>query len=989
MPNNVDHLVEEGSVEKSSRAYQLLFAKQIYESGTQKALQQPLRLDYQAALGEQVIEQAELPVIESFETDCRQYQSVYRSELFGSGRVDKARLLDEQQQLRLGEVVVQQLAKAMHQEFHHACELYREIYAIDLRDDGQLDEDALFSEQNRWGLGLSIAQAIASTEQSTFTTDWKEYYHVAAQTIHQFGQLESEQLRVLQLKYGFGPSLLEQIHADVRAGFQSHLQTYQQQFLDMLRHNGSISDVEQERLEGLRQSLGNINPTLVAEFEQESIETHQHNMTAYAEEAHQVIGQFTDGNLERATPEEQESLMALSHWYDLSPGIAAQIEQAVRTELIAQEANQQDAISSDSTDDAGVPVEDRQSTAPLSVQTSADSDLNNTLIESEVKASTFVLTEADAETSDISQTSSDLASSEDNLTENSVAEPDVVAANAESDVAASVGTIDVLEDNTAATNAEEIETEATDVEANSVEANSVEETSSLATSIEETSFLETSEETSSLEASIEETRSLETSTEEPNSLATSVEETGFAETSVEETSFSAASPIETSVEETNSEATNAVETNIGSSDITEVDTSLDTNGQLASAENVPEPSLVVDPGSDGDLVDNATGEGSNRSIEPEFSLREENSTDNMPTEEATVELPLVTPVIAEEASTSETAHSDSLLLYPEHDAPENAELSVETENSKVTNAESKGATDTSSRQRLLALGATIAAGIMLIGGAMVALRNRTTEPVPAVDLQANTVEIAQSGSVDVSRTDEGSQPEATEITTNSDTTSTEEQQQATELSPLETFTEVQEMIQERQVVGALELLATVTTDENTGVEVDGILRQVVQQAEAYYQEGMYTEAVTVVNAMNQMFADKSITRQAVITSREWQNRWHAYLAKLKVAEDALEKKQYDSAIAEAKKITHPGLQIEVATVIDAAIQAKQEQAALAEQARQQQSQNRVPPQSGSPAPRATVAPAPRPTTRRTAPQPAAPRSTAPDPSPSYYQPDPL
>ena len=337
---NDDRTVEKKTVEATFRSYQLLFAKYIYEAGTQGYLQQSFRRDYQSVLGDKETERAELPVIESFESDCQQYQSVYRSELFATGRVNKARLLEEQQQLRLGEAVVKQLVKAVRQEFHHACDVYRDIYAADLRDDGELNEDALSAEQSRRHLGLSIAQAIASTEQSTFLSDQQEYRRVAAQLTHQYGRLDAEQLRTLQLQFSFGPVLLENIHADVNREFQNHLHTYQQQFRDMLRHNGTISATERSRLQGLRHSLGNINPQLLEEFEQGAIETHQQNVAAYAEEAHQVIQQFTAGNLNEPTAEEQESLMALSQWYELSPAIAAQIEQTIRAELIEQAAIQ-------------------------------------------------------------------------------------------------------------------------------------------------------------------------------------------------------------------------------------------------------------------------------------------------------------------------------------------------------------------------------------------------------------------------------------------------------------------------------------------------------------------------------------------------------------------------------------------------------------------------------------------------------------------------
>ena len=932
MLNNVDNTVEKESIEETLRSYQLLFAKYIYEAGTQGYLQQAFRHDYQAILGEQEIERAELPVIESFEADCQHYRAVYSSELFGTGRVNKARLLEEQQQLRLGESVVKQLVKEVRQEFHHACDVYREMYSVDLRDDGQLNQDILNTEQDRWGLGLSIAQAIASTEQSTFTSDQQEYRRVAVHAIHQFGQLDSEQLRSLHLQFGFGPALVKHIHADVEAEFQSHLQTYQQQFLDMLRHNGTISDTEHARLHGLRQSLGNINLTLLAEFEQTAVDTHQQNVAAYAEEARQVIQQFTDGHFNEPTPEEQESLIALSHWFDLSPAIAAQIEQGVRAELMAQASIQTEPTPSDENQSEMTGVEDIEpDTSVVTILVDQPSENSVAALEEDTDASAVVASPAPEALNDVtSEDRKDIAP----LT----AEP---MASSEVDDA----TINEME----------------------------------------------------MESEMESLPLI---------------------------------PSEATLKPVISKAASATPSaNVDAADVQATDSKLDAKDSASldedSLEPLPDTTVISDIGLSDQTV--SVAESIDHTVEPEFLEQEGGlaNDDGSDSDQEGEAIPLVSPAIAEDGAGSEsgrdgrvsatidsppTLDPDSVSTV-ERSEPEwsvetipskalmvnkDVRTSVEQEPRGISSAPGSSLFEQTtpsqnSGRRWLAVGAAITAGAMLIGGGIVAFRNQTPQSLPTVDLQSNTVEVARTEhdpgvTADATPENEAS-PEGVSPT---DTIHNESGQ--TDTFPGETLTEVQRLIQERQVVSALDLLATVPTNENTTYEVDGILRQVVQQAEAYYQEGLYTEAITVINTMSQRFSNQEITAEAVIASKEWQNRWHASLATLKVAENALDNQQYDSAIAEAQKVNHPGLQIEVATIIDAALQAKQEQATLAEQARQQQVQNRVPPQSGSPAPRTTVAPsrsapAPRPT-RRATPKPAS-QPAAPSPSPSYYKPDPL
>ena len=842
--NNVDRVVQGESVEETVRSYQLLFAKYIYEAGTKGYLQQSFRQDHQAILGDRELEAAERPVIESFEADCQQYQVVYRDELYRTGRVNKVRLLEEQQKLSLGDGVVKQLVKTVRQEFHHACDIYRELYTADLRDDGQLNDDVLDREQDRWGLGHSIVQAIASTEQSTFGSDQHEYRRVAAQTIHQTGQLEAEPLRSLQIQFSFGQSLLTRLHTDVQAEFQTHIDTYQQQFLAILRHNGVIADAERARLQGLRQSLGNINQTLLAEFEVTAMDAHEQNVQAYAEEARQVIQQFTAGNVQEPTPEEQDSLQALSHWYDLSPAIAAQIEQAVRAELSVEQPG---ADASQETDEGTV------GTVGTVEQQAAGA-----------------------------------------------------APGLSMPMEVAVPSIDAVTTNDAI--AEKTDAEMTQAEA-------VQQIADI--QIHETSGAD-----------------------------------GAGSVTVPASDLAETIESETIVEQTVADVTMSAVSEPG------VDVVVD--GPLTSemsAEQVDEVDAVVEEASSND-----------ESITLNMAISER-SDDG---EEVSTEV----SAIATESKPEADNQDESAQVRAESvDQEEEEEDDLALEKSSKTSPVSSGS------KRIWATGAAIAAGVVLVGGAIAMFRGFGGEKsVPAVDLQSNTVEIAQSGTNAVVTT-----PATPNIAEGTDPAATLE---ANVAEAMATLTEVQQFIQDRQVVSGLNLLATVPVTDNTVFEVEGILRQVFQQAEAYYQEGLYAEATTVINTMSQLFPNQKISEQAMIASKEWQNRWHANLATLKVAEDALEKQQYDSAIAEAQKVSHPGLQVQVATIIDTAIQAKQEQAALAEARK-----NRVPPQSGSPAPRSTVAPrrsAPAPAPRSVSPRPqAAPQPTTSSQPQEYYSPDPL
>lgn len=918
MLNKVDRVIEKETTEDVVKAYQLKVAQYIYEAGTEHYLQQPFRRDHLARLGKTTVEQAEGPVLESFEADCLQYQAIYKEELYNVGRINKVRLLAEQQHLSLSDGVAKQLAKAVRQEFHLACDVYRELYAADLRDDGQLDVAALDAEQARWNLGQSIVEAIAATEQSTFSTDQQEYYRAAAQSIHETGQLVNRPLHPLQVQFSFGPRLLTTMHGDIEQEFHSHVETYQQQFLDILRHNGAISDAARHQLEEVRQRLGNIHPSLLVDFETDAIETHQHNVTAYTDEAYQVIQQFTDGNIHEPTAEEQEALGALRHWYNVGPSIAAQIEQTVRTELAAQQS-----------------IEDKADTAAI----------------------------AGTE-----------AASVDKLTD-SPDEPSITAAGATApDHADSSDVISAPPENTAAS-VEHLTNEAIAPALTTDEENTVESEPSV-----ESAVLTTTAD--AIVPAVSGNQDPEdVSTPDPEHHSVTSEEDAWNDLirRTDENTLDPSAPAAMTVIALSDEPTAPVDTTASDTptirDIEDrSEPELDTSARQTS---IPAPSVndvqavvtqeeIEIASADAPLIHPDT-----ESSEPTIG----DSTETLVIEDNE-------DLIVESVDVTEV---NSLNTAPISDLDStNADRAEDMEEETPIAPKAQG-----SSPKRMPWGTVLLASAVIIGGAIAFFRGPGQEqPVPTVENPSRTVELAQ---------DEGPSTVAVEVETeepapaddSADSAASEEPQtEELEADPMATLTEAQQLIQDRQVVSALEALATVPQNDDTLFEVEGVLRQVVQQAEAYYKEGLYDEAITVIDTLSELFPRQPITKEAVIASREWQNRWHANLATLKVAEDALEKEEFDSAIAEAQKVTHPGLQVEVATIIDTAIQAKQEAALLAEQARQNR-QNRVAP-SGSPAPRESVAPrrtAPAPAPRAT-PQPAR-QSVTPSPSPSYYSPDPL
>lgn len=939
MLNKVDRVIEKESTEEVVKAYQLKFAQHIYEAGTQHYLQQPFRRDHLARLGETTLEQAEIPVLESFEADCLQYQTIYKEELYNVGRVNKVRLLAEQQHLSLGDAVAKQLAKTVRQEFHLACDVYRELYAADLRDDGQLDYAVLATEQARWNLGQSIVEAIAATEQSTFTTDQQEYHRIASESLHQTGQLVNRPLHPLQIQFSFGTRLLAQIHGEIEQEFQNHLETYQQQFLDILRHNGAISDAARHQLEELRQRLGNIHPSLLVDFEANAIETHEHNVTAYTDEAYQVIQQFTDGNIHEPTPEEQESLVALSHWYNLGPSIAAQIEQTVRAELAAQQ-----------------PIAEVAGTVAIADTRDATSDVRAASL-AETSETEMAGIASENEEQKVVTTSHDktIEESVEGLGDEAIAQELTTAVpEAENTVP---GDNSALLDAASAAMATEDPRVLTEPSSQEMEDPAIEPPASQAVTSEEEAW----------NALIQEAN--RETNEDTLDMAAPAPMTVISLSDEPTVPFQNNASDRTTIQEDSNVSLNQSDLEESADQASIIETSVnDAHPSATSDDNLedefPNTPLVSEPEGENDPLDLSISNSVETDIteidSPETNLEEENSDILIG---ASVDIAATNSVETEPIS-------DASISEINRDEAGNEER---TDEIKPVN---KSTTGNSNKPMLW--GTVLVASAVLIGGAIAFLRGPGQEqPVPSVDVPSTTVEIVQ-GDEDGAVVAETTTNDAAEATDTEDLPS----------DPMVTLTAAQQLIQDRQVVSALEQLATVPQNDDTLFEVEGVLRQVVQQAEAYYREGLYDEAITVIDTLSELFPRQPITKEAVIASREWQNRWHANLATLKVAEDALEKEEFDSAIAEAQKVKHPGLQVEVATIIDTAIQAKQEAALLAEQARQNR-QNRVPP-AGSPAPRESVAPqrtAPAPAPRST-PQPARP-SVTPSPSPSYYSPDPL
>lgn len=333
---------EQEYFEKNRQSYRSQAKDQMFGYGR---FNQALLSKQQAELklGDRVVQSIEDEVSHAFQDIRHAYADLYKADLYDDETVERAHLRDHQREFQLGDEVVIQVHQDIQDEFQRDRQTYYDADFADLHDDGQRDAENLKVLQRQLGLGDIVIQAVQVNVDQQFREHWSDYSNAYQMDLYEDGHCNEESLRDRQLKLHLGYEVIKAIAQTVAEDFDSDRQRYAQQAADQLHSSGIFNE---EDLSSLQRDLG-LGETVCQDLEDKANTAFNEDCETFKAAVFEHLHQWGEVQDHQLLELQLGLGKAVRDGIVQEEGDRFQSEIAILAEVIAEQLHQHDTWQSD------------------------------------------------------------------------------------------------------------------------------------------------------------------------------------------------------------------------------------------------------------------------------------------------------------------------------------------------------------------------------------------------------------------------------------------------------------------------------------------------------------------------------------------------------------------------------------------------------------------------------------------------------------------
>ncbi|WP_204150465.1 hypothetical protein [Leptolyngbya sp. CCY15150] len=294
-------------------------------------------------LGDRVVQSIEDEVSHAFQDIRHAYADLYKADLYDDEAVERAHLRDHQREFQLGDEVVIQVHQDIQDEFQRDRQTYYDADFADLHDDGQRDAENLKVLQRQLGLGDVVIQSVQVNVDHQFHEHWSDYKNAYQMDLYEDGHCNEESLRDRQLKLHLGYEVIKAIAQTVAEDFDSDRQRYAQQAADQLHSSGIFNE---EDLSSLQRDLG-LGETVCQDLEDKANTAFNEDCETFKAAVFEHLHQWGEVQDHQLLELQLGLGKAVRDGIVQEEGDRFQSEIAILAEVIAEQLHQHDTWQSD------------------------------------------------------------------------------------------------------------------------------------------------------------------------------------------------------------------------------------------------------------------------------------------------------------------------------------------------------------------------------------------------------------------------------------------------------------------------------------------------------------------------------------------------------------------------------------------------------------------------------------------------------------------